>query len=791
MRGLRREGLIIGGFVLVVLLLIGRNPLLLLTHYIGSDTSDTYEMVRNVWWFTYALQQGEPLIYQTFMGYPDGFTGIVFTSVIMQYLPMTLLALFVPLPVAYNLTVIVYMALNGWAMVWLMRYLLDDRYPVAAGVAGLVYAAAPIFQGHLLEGHAGLLLGWPVPLFLWALLNLLDADQRAWRWFVASVGLFFLCTTGHILQVIYVLFPLMACVFLHQLWRRDWRAVRRVVGVGVVSLALTGALLLPAISDSTSEQAYVSTGGAVRYSADALAVVTPSFFNPAVDAVLDYPRRVLGTNLGEGSLYIGVLVGGLALIGLLAYRQARWWGLVAFIAWVLSLGPLLKIYDAPVQLQIGTYPSYIVLPFALLQNLPGFDVVRSPARFGFALIVALAVLAGYGMAWLWRNRQQARGWHRVAVALLVAGILWEYTFFWGIPLRPAAVPPAVTALSERDDVRAVFNVPYQHLLAAKDALYLQTQHQTPIIAGQVTRVTPVNPAKLALLQQTLNPALLQETGADVVIFHAARAREIGMYDTLNDRLRAQLGAPYYEDARIALYNVPESGRSTVANLPRTSGQTATVADLHLYHNRATWIDVRGALHADDRRVQLRYDGLVIHEWDVAGTQTIDTTFYVQQAGYHTATLALDPPCPTYDTRALACRDLTYEVSLSASTDDVLFALFDGGIALRAGDVQVNEQAVVRLHWQFDQARSANDVRFVHVVDQATGAIVVQDDHPLGAFAGGDQHAEILRFALADLPAGDYQVRVGWYRYDNVRETFSNYRTADGDGAFVLGAFSLP
>ena len=76
-----------------------------------------------------------------------------------------------------------------------------------------------------------------------------------------------------------------------------------------------------------------------KVSADLLSIATPSFFNPLY-AGLDYPRRVIGTNLEEGISYVGILGAALALIGVIRFRRARWWLLLAFIAWGLSLGPL-------------------------------------------------------------------------------------------------------------------------------------------------------------------------------------------------------------------------------------------------------------------------------------------------------------------------------------------------------------------------------------------------------------------------------------------------------------------
>jgi len=546
-----RHLLIITLYFAVALLIVGHMPGELFNNFIGSDTGDTYEMARNIWWFKFAIQNGEPLFYQTWLGYPDGINGIIFISVPLQYFPMVAAHFLTSLPHAYNGIVLFWMILNGWSMFFLVRYLLDDEDAwIAPFLAGLVYMAFPLFQGHLAEGHAGLMIGWAAPLYIWALFRFTETKDHLWRWLFVCIFFFYLSTTGHILQSIYVLIPVTGTFTLWKLWQQDWQAVRRIFGMGLLASVVLLLALAPAILDATGEASYASTGGYSRYSADLLAIVSPSFFHPTFDSLLSYPRAVLGTNLGEGMAYIGIIATILCIMGLLTDKHSRKWLLLAFIVWILSLGPVLKIFDEPLLISGNSIP----LPFALLQNLPGFSLARTPARFNFTLAIALAVMVGYGAHWLFR---QKIGILRYLIAMLLAiGIVWEYQSFWSQPLRPANLPQEVIDLSEDESIRAVFNIPYQHALAAKDALFLQTGHEQPLIAGQITRTTPVNPAMLAILQGTLDPALLQDVGADIVILHRQRATEIGELELLETLANQQLGEPLYQDEQIAIYRVP-------------------------------------------------------------------------------------------------------------------------------------------------------------------------------------------------------------------------------------------
>ena len=549
MHKLSRHLLVFGLYIIIALVIVGHPPTALVDNFIGNDTGDVYEMARNIWWFKFAIQNGEPLFYQTWLGYPDGINGIIFISVPLQYFPMWAFAFIMPIALAYNLTVILWMALNGWTMMFLVRYLLRDETEawIPPILSGLVYMTFPLFQGHLAEGHAGLILGWASPLYIWALFRFTSTQDHIWRWLFASILFFYLSTTGHILQSIYVLIPLTGTFLLGKLCLGDWQAVRRIMGMGILASIVLLAALFPAILDATSETSYASTGGYSRYSADLLAIASPSFFHPFFDSFLNYPRRVLGTNLAEGMAYIGIIAGILAIISIIKQKDSRWWFLLGFIAWIFSLGPVLKIFDQAI--------DGIPLPFALLQNLPGFSLARSPARFNFTLAIALAVLVGYGVTWLWQQRSEK--WRYVIALLLALGIAWEYQSFWGQPLRTAILPQEIINLRDDTSIEAIFNIPYQHALSAKDALFLQTGHEQPLIAGQITRTTPVNPAMLAMLQGTLDPVLLNDVHADIVILHRARAEEIGELDMLEMRANQQLGEPIYVDEQIAIYRVPQ------------------------------------------------------------------------------------------------------------------------------------------------------------------------------------------------------------------------------------------
>ena len=207
------------------------------------------------------------------------------------------------------------------------------------------------------------------------------------------------------------------------------------------------------------------------------------------------------------------------------------------------------------------------------------------------------------------------------------------------------------ALAERDDIRAVLDLPWDNPVADKDGLYLQTAHHKPLVAGHVTRSTPVSPAKLTLLARTLDPALLDAAGADVVILHKAYLGDEPM-----SLARTQLGDPLYEDADIATFDVPPPTNSPpLTTLLTDQTQIERSANSYLYAPQTGWVDLSGVLEADGRAVELSVDQQVTHRWTAEGRQTFTVPLPVEGGAYHVVRLAVTPPCPPDRPATLACR----------------------------------------------------------------------------------------------------------------------------------------
>ena len=756
------------------------------THLAGYSNTDSTERVHHVWWLSHALRTGQTLFWLPNLGWPDGMAGISLLGHPMKHLPAAMLALALPPLLADNLLLLLQTALMGLGM-YALGLRLGGGSRAAALVGGLVYMAAPTFLAHLGRGHNGHLSLTFTPLFVLALLHMRETGGRVrQRWFVAGALCFMLASSGHVLQSIYMMLPLVTLLALQGLWRRDWRGLAQLLLVCLAGAALQLVFVLPVAGEALGNPVYAEAGGDVRYSLDLLAIVTPSPKHPLYGQ-LDYTGKVLRSNIiGERSAWIGLAAGALALLALVRGRGRFWLGL-ALLAWLLSLGPLLHLMGVTMKLQVDGYASFVALPWALVKELPLMQLAHTPGRFSYALALAIACLTTLGAALLFgQPRFRSRLRQALLLTLLLVAILFDYQWFWPFPTLNATIPVEIAALGQRDDLRAVLNIPVRRTPAVKNALWLQTAHQLPLIGGQVTRSSPVNPARLALLEQTLDPALLLHAGADIVIVHRRHA-----WQHLLSQAEAQLGPPIYQDETFVVYETPATEAAPLLHAPLESSlRFTTPVDVPLYAPQDGWLDVSAEMGAGGRDLLLLLDKVPLQRWSWS-PQEADlqhASLPLRAGAWHMLTFVPEPGCSKVASPVMVCRgealsNFTMEILPATSRQ----ARFAEGVTLLAGSlparVAVGDELVLRLHWEFAQGRDDLDVRFVHLLD-AEGRLVAQSDETLGLVSAGSQQIERIALTLPQaLPPGEYSAWLGWYRYPQITR-LPLLEPADSEGAVL-------
>jgi hypothetical protein len=362
---------------------------------------------------------------------------------------------------AYNLLVIAGLALSAWAMWWVV-----GRW-TGSQIAGAVSASIYAFNAHTLTRlpHVQALHLEFLPLAWFAFDRLLEG--RRWRhaWALALAAVAQALCSNYLL-VFTALALAVSAVVRPGDWLRPWRGatVTRVACAGAVAAVLLAPFLVP-YATAQREQ------GLTR-SLDEVALYSSTWRDYAATAGrLHYALWSHRVFEGATALFPGLAALALAGVALWPGRawrdpRARMCTAAGAVGFVLSFGPAV--------------PGYA----ALYHALPLLQGVRGAARFGFLAVVAVAVLAGYGTAWL-AARWSGRRWWPVAAAAIFVVIHAEalrapmtYRPFDGIPRAYdvlARAEGAIVAEFPFFPVEGVF----------RNAVYVlnSTAHWKPLVNG--------------------------------------------------------------------------------------------------------------------------------------------------------------------------------------------------------------------------------------------------------------------------------------------------------------------
>jgi hypothetical protein len=446
---------------------------------------------------------------------------------------------------AYNLTLICFWALSGWAMYVVAFQLTRQR--VAAFAAGLVFTFAPYRMDHYREFQMEMAFG--IPLAVFTLVRFLET-QRA-RYLMALLVVFGLQAASVWYYAIILALGL-SVVTLQVVALRwtGWR-LRPVCGAGVAILALALALSPVAAPYFHVRQELNYSRGlddAVRRSADVLSYV---------EARANWLYRSFTRERDwEASLFLGVA--GLALVapGLLWLRRGpdpalrsraeRWLATAVWLALAVTLLALLvrgRLHVGSVRLGVPVTASGVALLLAalgrhasegwrrwrtgiadrhlsdrdwvaILLGLAGvafflslgpivalggrplgaglyawlwpyllpLHAIRGPTRIGVLFLFSGALLAAYGVAWL--RVRWSPGRYRALVGLLGVGLMLEYAWM-PLPYQTidSVARPVDAALRADPRPAAVLEWPTNIQDTDADAMFRSLAHGKRVVNG--------------------------------------------------------------------------------------------------------------------------------------------------------------------------------------------------------------------------------------------------------------------------------------------------------------------
>jgi hypothetical protein len=223
-------------------------------------------------------------------------------------------------------------------------------------------------------------------------------------------------------------------------------------------------------------------GGRAPRACLALLVVAVTFIGIAVSTVLVGPwtirsrRHILLSVHSVGKpLSVGVLFLVLAL-ALEPHVVAAWRRRSPLMFYVLATGLMYLLCLGPRPRFLGE--PFMYGPYRLLMALPGYDVVRVPARFAMLAALCLSVVAALAYA---RMTQRGRWFIRAPLAAVVIAGVFVDSWFGGMPLP--ALPVRLQALESLPEGTAVLELPFGETEPDVAAMYRGMYHRRPVVNG--------------------------------------------------------------------------------------------------------------------------------------------------------------------------------------------------------------------------------------------------------------------------------------------------------------------
>jgi hypothetical protein len=527
------------------------------------------------WWLWFAkrlLLSGRGLADLHLLNHPVGLQHpYQWSLAYLSLVAVPLESLFSP-AATFNLMVLTSFVLSGLAAYHLCRVLTGSHWAAVAG--GAIFAFAPNRLGHAM---AGWLPQMTVYVYPWYALLLIRTLRRPTL--RRSIGLGVLAGIGatvYVMHIAYFLMPLTLVIVGAELIRKRGAFFEKPrphhLGLALVIAILIGLppllpLVVARFQDSVS---YLSTTGVVGHSTDLLALFSPSPYHPILPS---FAQSVFLDReaLRAGSAYLGVLPSLLGGWGLLRSRPRPWrWGVLALGAALLSLGPILVVDGEPVQYAADDFRGYILLPYALVRQVPLLDWGRTPGRLNAVGMLGLGVLAAYGMSNLLSSLDTSAWRRRLVSGAVIALILFEFLPLWPFPIGDARIPPVIQHIAGQPGDGGLLHIPMSRRRVNHRALFFQTAVDRPIVGGEVLRMLPDTPPWWKTIESLVRAdsapdivprpnesqrlAWLRHFNVDWVLLHLLEPSDEVRYRPYLDRL---LGPATVEDQTLAAFYVPE------------------------------------------------------------------------------------------------------------------------------------------------------------------------------------------------------------------------------------------
>ena len=500
------------------------------THVPGSETwaFDEYTFIWNSWWLRYSLfDLGQNPLYSTHTFYPLGISLVLYTYNLFNALISLPLQPFLSLPAISNLTFLLATVLSGYGAFLLAEYLLGSTRRetqagqreaarrgspavyLAAFLAGLIYAFGSYRLVYAAIGHYDMWSTAWIPFYTLYLFKTIH-ERRLRNAVLAGLFLVLSMLAEMIFGVFLGMLTLIVLAFV--LGRRGREEVAgglasllgRLAVMGLVAVILYLPMLVPVVSEMFGGYELAGWGDAEKLSVDLVGLVTPTALHPLGGDWVETLRQTQeGTSRFRdvNTVFLGWAGLALAIVGALCYRRkvAAW--ITSFIVFaVFGLGPLLQINGRSI-FDLDGLQVNVPLPFIILHYIPFVKANRVPNRFSVVLMLALAVLAGFGAYWLFTKLSRSKAVvGRVVLAactLILAGLVIFEHWSVPLPLTDASIPEVYQQVADEPGDFAILQLPmgWRNSFGVQGAestqtQYYQTYHNKRLLSGNISRNPP-------------------------------------------------------------------------------------------------------------------------------------------------------------------------------------------------------------------------------------------------------------------------------------------------------------